>query len=308
MSITISEAARVSLISSGGLRTLEEIHDYIQKNQLYVFKEGADSLHILRTQIDRRCANSNVTGKSNSLIFFVQNDRYGLLEKLSDLEVLQFLTEEQYIEWIKNKKNREDKSFESLSKKIDSLETTLEDFPDLVDEAQSAKTAFEDARQSYEEKLNFHVSKQYWEDKRGEHETNVRKFSRYFGWVLLLTITIVFALWITYDPISESFVNGKKQFIIHYFLVSLIVLVSSIGLWICRLLVKVVLSNLHLQEEAREKETMLVTYLALIKDGGIEVDDRKVVLDAVFRPSSNGIIQADSSVTVLDIINAFKKK
>ena len=81
----------------------------------------------------------------------------------------------------------------------------------------------------------------------------------------------------------------------------------SIFIWLLRLILKVLFSNLHLAEEAYEKETMISTYLALIKDGAMLGDKEKsLILEAIFRPSSNGLIKDESNVTLLDALKAFK--
>lgn len=92
------------------------------------------------------------------------------------------------------------------------------------------------------------------------------------------------------------------RYIQYIFLLSLII-------WLLRILLKVTFSNLHLQEEAHEKETMILTYLALINEGaGLNEDDRKLILEAIFRPSTNGLIKDESNVTLLDLAKVFKSK
>ena len=101
------------------------------------------------------------------------------------------------------------------------------------------------------------------------------------------------------DP---EFVAQISNYTLYFFLISILI-------WISKIILKIALSNLHLSEEAREKKTMILTYLALIKEGaGLEDDDRKLILDAIFRPSTNGLIKDESNVTLLDIANIFKGK
>jgi len=82
----------------------------------------------------------------------------------------------------------------------------------------------------------------------------------------------------------------------------------SLILWISRILLKITFSHLHLSEEAQEKETMIMTYLALINDGGgLKDNDRQLILEAIFRPSTNGLIKDETNVTLLDIVKGLKK-
>lgn len=96
---------------------------------------------------------------------------------------------------------------------------------------------------------------------------------------------------------------------LHYFgLYALLIFASSSALWIIRITAKIALSNLHLSEDANERVVMIQTYLAFVKDGELKDDkDKQLVLSPLFRSSNIGIIQDESSITVADIITAFKK-
>ena len=87
----------------------------------------------------------------------------------------------------------------------------------------------------------------------------------------------------------------------------LMIFTSSSAFWIIRITVKIALSNLHLSEDAYERVVMIQTYLSFVKEGQIEENDKNLILSSLFRPSNIGIIQDESSVTVSDIITAFKK-
>lgn len=76
-----------------------------------------------------------------------------------------------------------------------------------------------------------------------------------------------------------------------FFIVSLAIVV-----WIIRLLVKVFLSNLHLLSDAKERETIIMTYLALEREEQVlKKEDKELILPSIFRTSSHGIIKDDSS-------------
>lgn len=88
---------------------------------------------------------------------------------------------------------------------------------------------------------------------------------------------------------------------------ALMIFASSSAFWIIRITVKIALSNLHLSEDAHERVVMIQTYLSFVKEGQIEETDKNLILSSLFRPSNIGIIQDESSVTVADIVTAFKK-
>ncbi|MDD3855207.1 DUF6161 domain-containing protein [Sulfurimonas sp.] len=88
----------------------------------------------------------------------------------------------------------------------------------------------------------------------------------------------------------------------------LMIFASSSAFWIIRITVKIALSNLHLSEDAHERVVMIQTYLSFINEGQINNENAKnLILSSLFRPSNIGIIKDESSVTVADIITAFKK-
>ena len=79
---------------------------------------------------------------------------------------------------------------------------------------------------------------------------------------------------------------------------------TTLVILIMKILVKIMLLAIN----ANERVIMLNTYLLLLKDGkGFEQDDRKVILDNIFRQTNHGIIKDETSVTVADIVSSFKK-
>lgn len=299
---TITEAAKKILEDHGDLLSIEDIHEQVLSKNLYDFKEGANSLHILTGQVNRKCINSNLSYKNKDLIFYYNedNDKYGLLEWLSPNESEQYFSEEIHEDLLKQQVKNLQNTIIDHTKKLQFFDKSFEDMHAFIELADNAKQKLEDLTASYEAKIKLHAAKQYWEDKKNTHKDSIWKFILAF----LISIAGVIAIdtWLyNHFEISTDSIN-----IFHF---GLIIFTTSIGIWISRILLKILLSNLHLSEEANEKETMILTYLALIKEGaGLEENDRKIILDAIFRPSSNGIIKDDSNVTILDVINVLKAK
>jgi hypothetical protein len=61
-----------------------------------------------------------------------------------------------------------------------------------------------------------------------------------------------------------------------------------------RIIVRLFLSQVHLAADAAERMTMVQTYLSL-KEGGstFKDDDLRLILGALFRPTSDGIVKDD---------------
>lgn len=70
------------------------------------------------------------------------------------------------------------------------------------------------------------------------------------------------------------------------------ILLATLCFWFIRLLVRIFLSNLHLENDAAERVTMAKTYLALIRDSALPKGENiSTVLAALFRPTGDGIVK-----------------
>lgn len=73
-----------------------------------------------------------------------------------------------------------------------------------------------------------------------------------------------------------------------------LLLLIALGVWGLRLVVRVMISNLHLAADARERATMVLTYLALERHGkGLDKDEKEQIISALFRPASLGSARDD---------------
>jgi len=75
------------------------------------------------------------------------------------------------------------------------------------------------------------------------------------------------------------------------------ILLTTLAFWVLRLLVRIFLSNMHLENDAAERVTMAKTYLALIRDGKLSGDSEnlKTILAALFRPTGDGIVKDEGA-------------
>lgn len=70
------------------------------------------------------------------------------------------------------------------------------------------------------------------------------------------------------------------------------ILLVTLAFWFIRLLVRIFLSNIHLENDASERVTMAKTYLALIRDGSFQGKEHiGIILAALFRPTGDGIVK-----------------
>jgi len=86
--------------------------------------------------------------------------------------------------------------------------------------------------------------------------------------------------------------------------------ISTFGIWVTRLSAKIFISNLHLRTDADERVTMIQTYLALLREGSGPMDEeRQLILQTLFRPSSTGFIKDDGPSSFHELVtNVLNKK
>ena len=84
---------------------------------------------------------------------------------------------------------------------------------------------------------------------------------------------------------------------------SIMLLISTIGIWLTRLSTKIFISNLHLGTETYERVTMIKTYFSLLaEDKGLKDDDRELILQTLFRPSTTGFIKDDGPSNIPEVL------
>ena len=153
-------------------------------------------------------------------------------------------------------------------------------------EIEESKKRLEGIEHTYDEKLALQSSVKYWGGKRDHHQ-RIMFWAGGITLSLALVTTGVFigvALWILGETITK--VPLSK--------LSIMLAISSFGVWITRLAAKIFISNLHLRTDSHERTTMIQTYLALLREGsGPKDEERQLILQTLFRPSTTGFIKED---------------
>ncbi|RXJ67384.1 hypothetical protein CRV08_10675 [Halarcobacter ebronensis] len=239
-----------------------------------------------------------------------------IIEKLIDNTIFEEIKDNSFIESLKNsttegqrlKKLEEDKDI--LYSQIKQLELKLDKVDNIDEIHEKAKIAEENFRNTEESilsKIETNTSKSFWENQ-------VKFFDEKYKWYLWTTIitTVIFIIllaiykYVYFSSIinTKSSDLGIKEIIAYGFIILLI----SLAIWIIRIFMKIALSSYHLSIDAKERVTMINTYIALMQEGNtIKDDDKHIMIESIFRQTNHGIIKDESSVTVTDIISSFKK-
>lgn len=183
-------------------------------------------------------------------------------------------------------------------------------FNDEYDRHKSKMTESEDF---YEKKLAVKSAVTYWSKKAESHKTNSFIFGIIAGFLMILSLIgiVILGKYIINLDLTDSNGIGRKILTetgaLQLWVYGFFIVCMTLVIWFIRLLVKVFLSNLHLLSDAKERETMIKTYLAFEREENTLKDtDRDLILPSIFRVSTNGFIKEDS--TPNSPINIITKK
>ena len=149
---------------------------------------------------------------------------------------------------------------------------------------------------AYKEYMKLRAPVEYWEGKAGEHKTREGTARKSLYWyfpvtIVIMAIAFTAAGWFLINhPDTET---AKAPVALYVVVSGGLLLLSSIAFWIGRILTKLYLSEHHLRNDAEERAVMTTTYLALTNEGAAAETERQIVLNALFRPTPDGIVKDD---------------
>ena len=158
-----------------------------------------------------------------------------------------------------------------------------------------------DLKRVYDEKLALLAPTEYWNTRA----TNHRKKAIGFAVAFAAALTVALCLF-TYFGVSHLAKPGTQSTL----LAVIPVLVPAFaGVWVLRILGRLLSENLAITQDAQERETMVKTFLALMRDettgkSVVTDEDRRIILHALFRPSS---VTATDDTPPLHWIDAARK-
>ncbi|MBN2731493.1 MAG: DUF2975 domain-containing protein [Balneolaceae bacterium] len=182
--------------------------------------------------------------------------------------------------------NEKESALDSLADtKRDSLNKREEEFDSFIENAEKEINKIE---QVYDKRLALQASVRYWKTKAESHEDFAREYRNYFAWSLVIT-SILLTLEIYY-LLNNYGINNAPP----YWITAIVILTGAVCVWVARILAKIFLSNIHLKTEAEERRVMILTFLSLLRrEEAISDDDKRVILQTLFRPSATGILKED---------------
>lgn len=175
-------------------------------------------------------------------------------------------------------------------------------------EGESAKAAIEtriseayknlkNLTDTYEKHMQLAGPMSYWKGKVKMHEKRAKHLR---GWAIAVGIAGVSIMLIAAQALLPWHHPADT---VPWRPIGLFLIVSTFALWMLRLVVKLLLSNIHLAVDAQERVVMINTFMALIRRPrsaeGLKKEDLAIVLAPIFRPSTTGVIKDDGGPTSL---------
>lgn len=162
---------------------------------------------------------------------------------------------------------------------------------------------FSDLSAAYKEHMLLESSVTYWTDKQEHH----RKEMKHMALATLLLGVLSLGIFVCIAKASELTIGTVNNVPLGQ--LGILIAITAAGIWITRLCAKLSISNLHLNTEARERVTMMKTYIALVSEGKAPLEsDRSLMLQTLFRPSSAGLIKEDGPAGFLELLKWIKKE
>lgn len=151
----------------------------------------------------------------------------------------------------------------------------------------------------------------YWEEREKKHRIKAQSYKR--G---VIATSIAFISTLIFLTLSV-YKNGETYTILDIpitlpaekFSIALLVISTTAAIWLVRILVKLMMTNLALEIEALERSTMIKTYIAIDStkaESAAEI--RMLFYTTLFRPSSNSLTDDSTSPEYIRIIEAMLQK
>ncbi len=166
-------------------------------------------------------------------------------------------------------------------------------------EIDAARAELQRLNETYDQYMTVAAPVDYWEEKRKKHSrwakgTFVAVISTILliGWFLSNKLEKVFNVSVSVNPQADMTPLGLLIQSSSLWHIGTFILLTTLSLWVVRIIVRIFLSHTHLENDAAERVTMAKTYLALIRDGALNNKENiGTVLAALFRPTGDGIVK-----------------
>lgn len=266
------------------------------------FEELLNRFRIENTKLSGEFANLN-----NQLSNELRRSQQATIELQSECSALCTESEKQKqavldIEEIKNHldstlrlelENKIKHASENYDESIKSLHQKLNEEEEIV------KKRYDSFVDAYENQMKLKAPVQYWSDNCIHHKEAADKFG--IASIILSLLIFLPIAYVAWEILASSQVVWGK--------VGVVAFTTSLAIWLIRILVRMYLSHNHMLMNSQERVVMTQAYLALISEGGASSsEERNLVLGAIFRPVSTGIVTDDAAPNnIIELLTKARK-
>jgi hypothetical protein len=248
----------------------------------------------------------------------LDNSIFDNLERQNDFDGLPIAVLESKIKDLEKKNFEILGQFSELKNLFEKRETEFSQVNEVLEKSKTLESEFDNAKEAVLKNIELKQATTYWEKQAEKYD---KKYKFYFRTNIVIGVSLIIITFILINftglftpnitDTADKKISDTITQVVHsasFFNYIIFIMFTTIMVWMMKILVKIMLSNYHLAVDANERVIMLNTYLVLLEDGkGFEENDRKVILDNIFRQTNHGIITDETSVTVADIVSSFKK-
>ncbi len=143
--------------------------------------------------------------------------------------------------------------------------------------------------QSFQTEINSQLAlsapSTYWATKHKRHATWV--------WILGLAAVVVGAggAWTLHEVAASIFAELKVSQIPTWFQTITFSLSALVYVLALRSVLRLLMSHVHLALDSAERQTMIISYLALARKGEVKDESLDKILSTIFRPTGDGIVK-----------------
>jgi len=174
----------------------------------------------------------------------------------------------------------------------------------LFNEAmESFRKDLEAEKKKYREEIAEKEAVDYWKAKANTHNSRIKW---YVATIVLLAGLFFFSGYELFDFFRDAIVNEtssmNRELIfsqdgqIRHWVLLFTASAAMMVIWLIRIAVRLLFSNIHLAEDAKERATLIQTYLAMERyESVLKPEDKELILPSIFRQSSDGIVKDDAA-------------
>lgn len=301
------------------------IHNYIQLVDKMLF-EFSDFDAIQNLQNEAPLPLHDEHPHNDQLKDFVTRGQLGialylfraLLKQQSALYISKYKSELQKLEEkFKNALNNEqDLTAKNLEEKIDSLTVFTEAqkkqvYEKFTESLNGATEALSNLTTAATNAILTAEPVKYWEEREAKHRNKARSYR--YGVIIAAVVFISTLIFLT----LSVYKNGETYTVAgvpltlpaEKFSIALLIITTTAAIWLVRVLVKLMMTNLALEIEALERSTMIKTYIAMDSTKAEQASEiRMLFYTTLFRPSSNSLADDSTSPEYIRIIEAMLQK